>query len=455
MKIISCAEMRVWEQETLQAGMSVEFLMERAVAGLLKAWQARFPKPGQALFLCGKGHNGNDGLWLAEALRRIGWKVEIVLSHAPAQRKAIPSAAIQNSLHRASIWPTLPSFNDNADMSGRIHILVDAMLGNGASGSPHGVYAEILGTLDQLPLRIDYRISLDSPSGLDPDTGKATGHAFRSDLTLCLGAIKPGLLRDQARPWVGRLELIPLPLNKNHLHSSGSDYFGLNEAHALAKPLPATLHKYQRGTLSLWAGSPGMEGAALLSCGSSLRAGAGVVRLHTHPTLIPSILQCLPEIMTCAFPPHPLSGSDLPSSLLKAKAWVLGPGVGITQENHQLLKTLLSVAPGPVVLDADALTLLAQDTGLLDICSQPVILTPHQGELERLLQHAFSERSEAAKEWLKRHPGSILVAKGPNTLIQTQGKPASHNASGNPGMASAGMGDVLSGVIGSLLAQGS
>lgn len=126
----------------------------------------------------------------------------------------------------------------------------------------------------------------------------------------------------------------------------------------------------------------------------------------------------------------------------------------MNEENVELLKKLLAQAPGPVVLDADALTLVSRDTGILNSCPQPVILTPHQGELERLLGQSFPERSEAAETWLRRHPSTILVAKGPNTLVASQTQPYSFNASGNPGMASAGMGDVLSGIIGSLLAQG-
>ena len=446
MKTVSTAEMRAWEQKVLQSGMRAEFLMQHAVSGLMARWIKRFPRPGQALFFCGKGHNGNDGLWLAELLRRHGWDVAIVLSHQPSQRRAVESAEVRASIQHASVWPQTPEFPGR---TGKIRILVDALLGTGASGAPRGMEKELLSAMAGLSSSFDFKISLDAPSGIDADTGQPFPDAFRADLTMCLGAIKKGLLQDQARPWVGRLDCIPLPLPLETCDASGSDTFHLQDAHSLARHLSASSHKYQRGTLSVWAGSPGMGGAALLSAGSGLRAGAGLVRLYTHPGLESAILQSHPEIMT-----WPLTPAALPAAFFKAKAWVLGPGIGVTDENFTILKNLLTSAPCPLVIDADALTLLARDTGLLNECHQPVLLTPHHGELERLLGEPFVERSSAADIWLKRHPSTILIAKGPNTLVAANNQRLSHNGSGNPGMASAGMGDVLSGILGSLLAQG-
>ncbi|MDZ4789148.1 MAG: NAD(P)H-hydrate dehydratase [Blastochloris sp.] len=453
MKILTCSEMQALEAQAFQAGLKPVTLMQRAVEGMLADWKRRFPRPGQAIFFCGKGNNGNDGLWLADCLVHLGWQVEIVTSHPAEERKEVSCQAVQHALSTAKVWSSL-AFCSNPSFSLKKHprIIVDALLGLGSSDSPHGVCLEMLEAMRSLKSQASMSVSIDLPSGLDPQTGIPSPDTFPADLTYSLGFMKHCLLMDVARPYVGRLQVIALDLEK-YVEANNTDlnadFFTLQEARNLTKQLTAETYKGKRGTLHCWAGSESMRGAAQLVSHSGLRSGAGLVRLYSHSSLSSPILPSCPEIITGT-----LSSKAIPQTFMEAKAWVLGPGIGVDEESLRILTKLLEQAPCPIVLDADALSLVACDLPILNACAQPIILTPHRGELERLLHQPAPERQEAASLWLQQHPQTILVAKGPNTLVAAQNQTYSFNASGSPGMATAGMGDVLAGMIGSLLAQG-
>ncbi|MFQ3671052.1 MAG: NAD(P)H-hydrate dehydratase, partial [Verrucomicrobiia bacterium] len=444
MHILSSATARAWEDAAFTSGTSRSTLMAEAVHGCFHQINRRWPHPRHALVLAGKGHNGNDALALAAQLRLAGWSVTTISTVAPHARADAPLPEIAAQAEAALLWPARP-----ASALPPASLIIDGLLGLGASGPARGVTRDLLLWLQQAMPSSAVRLAIDGPSGLDLDTGEHDEATFRADFTLVLGAIKPGLLLDASLPLVGRLLPIPLPsldLTPLPPHELlGETWFGLSDAQALARPTPVHASKHRRGQLGILAGSRGMDGAAVLAANAAVASGCGLVRLWTrlppdHP--LPGLF---PEVMRV----------DDPANLLRQRssAFVLGPGLGHDPELARLLAGFLPNLTVPAVLDADALNLLALHPELWAKISFPFVLTPHTGELQRLLGRSFPERKEAAFIASERF-GGTLVLKGPHTLVTARESPLSWNASGNPGMASGGMGDVLSGVIGTLLAQG-
>jgi len=442
MKIVPSSVMQAWERRTFASGITVGELMSRAVQGCLKQIQKNFPRPGQALFLCGKGHNGNDGLWLAALLEEAGWKVQILLSDPPADRKKVAVDAVIGMESRALVWPLQPP------LPAEPVLVLDCLLGLGTQGPLRGPALEILQWWSLQKKSWHSTLSLDCPSGLDPDTGAAHDFAFQADRTLAIGTIKQGCLRQAGPRLTGRI----LPVEIGFAEDSAGempDFFDLVEAQKMAPGLSVQTHKYQRGAVAIFAGSPGFAGAALLSSRAALRSGAGVVRLFCHPECRDELALATPEVMTMGW-----AGGAVPETALAVNSWLIGPGFGTSAEAAGKLRRLLAAAKGTVVLDADALTLLGREPGLLESCAAESILTPHEGEFKRLSGREICERTAAVAAWTALHPRSVLLLKGPNTLVRQGRGLESYNGSGHPGLATAGSGDVLAGIITALTAQG-
>ncbi len=444
MKIVSASIMQAWEKRTFSAGATTESLMEIAVNGCFEYITRRFPTPGRALFLCGKGHNGNDGLWLAHRMQAGGWEVGVLLSETPEMRKAVDSAAVRQMQSSAK---TEIGAHDPWLKNTKPTLVFDCLIGAGAAGRPDGVSKKILEWWAAARRNWHVTISLDNPSGLNPDTGEAASCAFRADFTLAIGAVKKGCLEKDGPQTSGRLVPIPLPFSEQDSEML-PDFFDLASARTMAIGLSATTHKYRRGSVSIFAGSPGFMGAAVLASRAALRAGAGIVRLFCHPECYNQLALATPEIMVRAW-----DGKLPPEPSLSSGAWVIGPGFGTDAGASAKLELLLKSAICPLVLDADALNLLAEQPQLLPLPGIPLILTPHEGEFARLTGREIADRQAESCAWVQDHKQTTLLLKGPNTLISQSGKTPSFNGSGHPGMATAGSGDVLSGMVGSLLAQ--
>jgi NAD(P)H-hydrate epimerase len=439
MNILEPAAMRAWETREIASGRADEAeLMRAAVAGaaaFLRSWREA---PRRLLVLAGKGNNGNDGLLLAATLRAEGWEVCVRLSTPPAARRETALGEVAREAAAAEVW----SGGDGGFPAGPWTV-VDALAGSGAAGELRGAVAEMVAAAQGLRGCPGSRfVSLDTPSGLGTE-----GVIFAADATVVLGAVPPLCLRDAHRRWVGRLVPVALPLRG----APEADRFITPAVAARGLPrLAVDGHKYQRGEVAIWAGSPGMAGAAALAAHAALRAGAGVVRLWTHPELAGSMALVPPEVMV-----HPLrADAPWPEALVQARVILAGPGVGRGEEAAAILRRLGEETRAALVLDADALVLAARDTSIFAVARERrVVATPHAGEWKRLLGHGPEEREAAARALVLRHPGVAWLLKGPNTLV---GDPDSitWNATGNPGMASAGMGDVLGGVVAALLARG-
>lgn len=441
MNILEPAAMRAWERREIASGRADEAeLMRAAVAGaaaFLRSWREA---PRRLLVLAGKGNNGNDGLLLAATLRAEGWEVCVRLSTPPEARRKIALEEVAREAAAAEVW----SGGDGSFPAGPWTV-VDALAGSGAVGELRGAVAEMVAAAEVLRQCPGSRfVSLDTPSGLG-----TKGVVFAADATVVLGAVPPLCLRDANRRWVGRLVPVALPLRG----APEADRFITPEVAARGLPrLAVDGHKYQRGEVAVWAGSPGMAGAAALAAHAALRAGAGVVRLWTHPELVGSGSMALvpPEVMVRPLP----WDAPWPEALVRAPVILAGPGVGRGKEAATILRRLGEETRAALVLDADALALAAQDTSIFAVARERrVVATPHAGEWKRLLGYSPEEREEAARALILRHPGVAWLLKGPNTLVGDADS-ITWNGTGNPGMASAGMGDVLGGVVAALLARG-
>jgi NAD(P)H-hydrate epimerase len=444
MNVLPPSVMQAWEKKAFEGGLGQAELMRTAVEACWQELRRRFGEPRPVLVLAGKGNNGNDALTLGARLRDLGWPVTVVLSDGVMQRSRSPLAEGDELARGGLVWPARPA----GPLPARLLIL-DGLLGVGAKGLARGAARDILLWIAHERRAGNVAISLDVPSGLDLETGEQDAATFHADFTFCLGAIKPMLLSDSVSRSVGRLVGLPLPaLGKTSVpdHQKCDErWFDLEEARSLARSGSVQAHKHQRGNLGILAGSPGMAGAAVLAANAAVVAGAGLVRLwsrlpenYVYPGLCPEVMRA------------PSWEALLESG---CRAYVVGPGLGHDAEAADILSKFLANVSVPVVLDADALNLLAVHPELWQKVSFPFVLTPHTGELERLTGRLFKERKEAALMANEKFHGTLVV-KGPYTLVAGQESGLTWNGSGNPGMASGGMGDVLSGIIGTLLAQG-
>jgi len=448
MIVLSPAQARAWEEKSLREGARMKDLMRQAVSGTLREIQPHLPLPGHALFLVGPGHNGDDAVLLAMEMKELGWDIELLLSRASAKRVHPDPRVKAKVWKKALVWPAKPAGFLKAKGP---RVVIDGLLGLGAVPPPRPPETAVLHWIAKERRATDLFIALDLPTGLHPAEGHAPGAVFSAEITVALGSVKSGCLQDQALPHLGRLRGVPIDFGAP-APKSNADFLLPSEACRLIHIRAATLHKHSAGTVHLWAGSTAYPGAALLASEGALRSGAGYVRLFTDRPLTPSIPARLPELLLT---PHAEgTAPDLVAFQNQARALVVGPGLPPSAALEDFLARLLSSATVPIVLDAGALDVVASHPDWLENAKSPVILTPHTGELARLLGQKVSDRAEAARAWLDRHPQTLLVAKGPHTLVASADHPFSHNATGGPAQATAGMGDLLAGLLGGLLAAG-
>lgn len=449
MIVLSPTQARAWEEKSLQSGHRLKNLMREAVDGAWKTLQPFLPHPGNALVLVGPGHNGDDAVLLGIELKEAGWHVEYLLSRSPA-RRIHPDPRVKSKLwKKAVVWPAKP---DRFSKTAGPRLVIDGILGLGATPPPRPAEGGLISWISQQKRGGDFFVAVDLPSGLHPANGSATGPVFPADLTLALGSVKAGCLSDCALPWVGSIRGVPVDFGVPS-PKPNADFFIPADALSLVRHRPADLHKNSAGIVHLWTGSPQYPGAALLSSHGALRSGSGYVRLFGDRSVTSPLSPQLPELLLADLTED--GSPDVESFLDRAGALVIGSGLPPTDGLEHFLSQTLPSAKVPVVLDAGALDVLARRPDLISSTTAPLILTPHAGELSRLLGQPLRDRAESSAEWIKKYPTTSLVLKGPHTLVCQAGHLTSLNGSGGPWMATAGMGDLLAGLIGGLLATGS
>ena len=416
-------------------------LMSRAASAAFRCLLDAWPDPQCIQVLCGTGNNGGDGFLIADLAHKRGIPVTVLQLGDP--EKIGGDALLARRQAQANGVEIVP-FEEALLL--HVGVIVDAMLGTGLGGEVRGAYLE---AIEVINTRGNPVLAVDIPSGLCADTGRVLGAAVRADLTVTFIGLKRGLFTLDAADYTGAVQFSDLEVPSEVYSQVDCDSQRL-ELEPLLERLPArpaTAHKGLYGSVLVVGGDYGMAGAAAMAAEAALRCGAGLVRVATRPEHVAALVARTPEVMPCGVS----SGEEFAPLLASADVLVVGPGLGQSPWSEHLLQ--LAAASGkPMVLDADGLNLLA--AGQLAERDNWV-LTPHPGEAGRLLGCATAAVQAdrfAAVRALQQRYGGVAILKGNGSLI------ADHKQLllcdyGNPGMASGGMGDVLSGVIGALLAQ--
>jgi ADP-dependent NAD(P)H-hydrate dehydratase / NAD(P)H-hydrate epimerase len=473
--VLTSAQMRGAEKAAFARGVEVEALMDKAGVGVARAVTKFFPEPGTCIVFAGKGNNAGDALVAAQCLRRGGWRIEIRL----AFQENDCSELMRKKLHalRGMAAATTPEWTDHVHHDPGVTILelsasladsltlsqdtvatktfpcatspvivLDGLLGVGAKPPLREPVRAACRQINQLrQKRSAYAFAVDLPTGLDSDSGKADRDCVIADFTATIGFAKAGLVADDALNFVGRLEVVPLP----DLVAEDQSKELIATPYSLAPLLPRRkfgAYKNQFGRVGVVAGSKGFIGAALMTTEGALRGGAGLVEVFVPEEIY--------EIVAAAAPMEAMvKPVESYRDLLKEKSdvWALGPGLG--QLRGPEILELIEKTKQPMVVDADGLNILADKISTLTRCKGKRLLTPHPGEMNRLFPNKRESRMETATKFCKRFPVTLLL-KGSRTIIGERKRALSYNTTGNPGMASGGMGDVLTGVCAGLAGQG-
>ncbi len=427
---------------TEQHNLSFSELMTRAGASALATIKQHWPRAERILILCGTGNNGGDGFELARQAAAYDYRVMILqLGDEKSLTKTASAAkdallAIGIEIHR--FQEKLPSTD----------VVVDAIFGTGLNRAIEGEASAVIDAINQT--KRSPVLSLDIPSGLHADTGNVLGTAVNATMTLNFIGLNTGLFTGDGPNHCGKVQFDSLdtpPAVYNHFPPVARRVSLEKEAYQLA-PRERTGHKGLYGHLLIIGGDVGMSGAVRLAAEAGARVGAGLTSIATRSAHSALLNQTRPELMC-----HGVEAPDELDPLLNAaNALIIGPGLGQSHWAKGLFQKAINTKL-PLVVDADALNLLSQNTQH----HKHWILTPHPGEAARLLNCTSADiqadRFNAVQE-LQKIYGGIVVLKGAGTLIHNGEKPIHLSTAGNPGMSSGGMGDVLAGVIGSLIAQG-
>lgn len=439
--LYSAAQVRALDAALIAAGTPGFELMQRAAHAIWRALRREWPEAGAVTVLAGHGNNAGDGYLVAALAQRAGWQVRVLAVDEP--RRLHGDAALAYDEARAAGVEVL-AWQAEFEPQG---VLVDALLGTGLAGEVREPYGAAICWVNRSGCPV---VAVDIPSGICADTGQVLGAAVKAQLTVTLIGLKLGLYVGPALDHVGRVVFDALQADAEIVAKQQSAARRL--AGDLLPRVPArqpTTHKGQLGHLLVVGGDQGTGGAALLSAQSALRSGAGMVSLATRAEHIGAAQTRLPEVMSLAV----ASANQLHALADKITVWVVGPGLGQGAWGRSLLSAAVA-AGGAQVWDADALNLLA--AGAARIAPGSVI-TPHPGEAARLLGISTAalqaDRPAAARALAQRHE-VICVLKGAGTLVADPAGRLLVCDRGDPVMAGAGLGDVLAGLIGALIAQG-
>ncbi|WP_405144599.1 NAD(P)H-hydrate dehydratase [Sphaerisporangium sp. NBC_01403] len=442
-------------ERALMARLPEGTLMRRAATGLAVTCVKALPRVygSRVVLLIGSGDNGGDALYAGARLARRGARVHAVLAgqktheggltelrRAGGRTLDLRETHAEGSAKGLRTDPALVDMIDEADL------ILDGLVGIGGTGPLREPYATLARMSAEAPGVV---VAVDVPSGVDASTGEVEGDAVRAHLTVTFGAVKAGLLIDPGASHAGSLQAVDIGLGPYLPDPGVVALTDPDVADRLPRPDPES-NKYRRGVVGIVAGSDRFTGAAVLAVGGAVRAGAGLVRFASAAEAVQQVRAKWPEAVTKIVTPE-----EGMSEVGRVQAWVVGPGMGTDDGALALARSVLD-SDVPALVDADGLTLATRDRSLLRR-SAPTLITPHTGELGRLLEVSPEEIEARRLHYARRAAeelGVTVLLKGSTTLVAEQGRPVRVNLTGTPWLATGGTGDVLAGIAGALLAAG-
>jgi len=429
-------------QATQLLGGDPYVLMQRAGLAAWELLQQRWPQARRIAVVCGTGNNGGDGYVLARLAKLAGRQVRVVHREGGGPASELAQRACTDYLARGGRIELFPCTFDGED------VIVDALFGIGLNRPPEADTAALIEAVNRSGVPV---LALDVPSGVDAEHGARPGVAIRAQLTLQFIVAHLGLHTGDALEHVGErvLATLDVPASAIDALAPRAESWAAAALRATLRPRRRNTHKGESGRVLCIGGNEGSGGAIMLGAEAALRSGAGLVGVATRARHVGPLLARCPEVMARAVE----DGALLPPLLRQADVVAIGPGLG-QDDWARVLWQMTMDAPGAKVIDADALNLLAATPRRLDA---DAVLTPHPGEAARLLGMSTAQVQRdrlAAAESLVAHFNAVVVLKGAGTIVSAPGRTPRMIDAGNPGMAVGGMGDLLTGVIAALRAQG-
>ena len=467
MRLLSSDEMRRVESYTSNFGLSFQRMMENAGSACTRYIRSVIDKNNEigksVLVICGKGNNGGDGFVIARKLVENGYKATVIMANG------YPNSNDSEFMYKMAQDLAIPIVWFDADRQRTLNlvknaeILVDAIFGFSFYGSIDEDLSELFCAVNKSSALV---FSVDLPSGAYCDSGLTDKNCIFADHTIAISSLKPAHIIHPAAEHCGDIFIANIGIpNESYSFVKNSMYtLSGSEITALIPKRNETGNKGDFGHLLIIAGSRNMPGAAALSAKAALRSGTGLVTLAFPDGLQPVFAEKLTEALLLPLPQNPegalsfLAFEKLKPELEKYSAILIGPGLTVCDDTRQLVESIISAATVPVILDADALNIVAEDTSVLSRSDVSLVLTPHPKEMSRLCSAPVSmiqaDRIKFAKDFSSLK-NVYVILKGSNTVVASPGAESVYiNASGNSGLAKGGSGDVLAGIVSSLIAQG-
>ncbi|MHB8121992.1 MAG: NAD(P)H-hydrate dehydratase [Desulfuromonadaceae bacterium] len=465
MKVVTAHTMQELDKQAIkECEIPALQLMENAGRSCVEVIVGEFGTSGRCIVMAGKGNNGGDGYVVARLLAQAGWDVKVIVladraeirGDAATNLEKLPGSVVNYCTAEGQLSALYMEELFQTD------VVVDALLGTGLCSNISGMYHEAVDLMNASGRPV---VAVDIPSGIHGTNGRALGEAVRAYITVTFAIAKLGHVLYPGAEHTGRLIVADIGIPQRLMEAaSGYEFLDETAIHPMLHRRDRQSHKGDFGHCLVIAGSTGKSGAAVLTANSAVRSGSGMVTLAAAESIHTILETKTTEVMTAPLPDYG-SGyltdnafSAIKKLLVDKAAVAVGPGLGCHQGTHDLIKNLVETVTTPLVIDADGLNALAEDVTILKRKkTQQVVLTPHPGEMSRLIGSSIPDveaiRISVSQEFASTY-GVYLVLKGARTIIASPAGTVAINGSGNPGMASGGMGDVLTGIIVSLLGQG-
>lgn len=458
MKVLTAEQTRLAERAAFKMGMSGERLMENAGSAAMRVIKEHFdPKDLRVVVVAGQGNNGGDGFVVARKLKEYGARVSVIMAMGLA---VTPDSSLMLSRARQA-QVTVVNYYDDTDLCDSLiasaDLIVDGIFGIGFHGAPDRDVSVIIEKINKSKAK---KAALDIPSGVAADSGEVLGSAIKADITVSFIGYKPCHFLFPSSNYCGKCVAVTIGIDEELITDCYAEVIEVKRALSVLSDIPADAHKGTKGTAAVLGGSYGMAGAPMLSAKAAMRSGAGIVKVCLPKSIYPIAATILPEAVFAPLEEKvgKLCADSVSGDILKGvNSLLIGPGMGLNDCTVSAVSRALAITKVPTVIDADGLNALAEEPDMLNQAKVPVIVTPHPGEMSRLIGKSVGEiqknRISAALDYAV-DKGVITVLKGAYTVIALPNGKIYINTTGNAGMATAGSGDMLGGMIAAFLANG-